>query len=76
MSVLTKAPTPGPSKVKTPFMLYAESHPAETDYSKLREDYANLTLDEKYKLVNKAVSLAPEVNYSALDSKSGNIFHF
>lgn len=49
------------NKVKTPFMLYAESKKLEeSDYTKLREHYNNLPIDEKYKLVIKAVSAAQD----------------
>lgn len=42
-------------------MFYAESKKGEeTDYSKLREAYANLSLEEKYKWVIKAVSEAQD----------------
>ena len=41
-------------------MHYMESNKEESDYSKLRELYANLSFDEKYKWVIKAVSAAPD----------------
>lgn len=41
-------------------MHYMESNKEESDYSKLRELYANLSFDEKYKWVIKAVSAVPD----------------
>lgn len=57
-------------------MLYAEAHRSETDHYKLREEYAGLTLDEKYEFVKKAVDLAPEVIESAIISKKWQSFSF
>lgn len=55
-------------KAKTPFMLYAESKKLEeSDHGKLRQEYSNLSLDEKYKWVIKAVSEAQDRSVS-LDS--------
>lgn len=49
-------------KAKTPFVLFAENNTdEESDFNKLREKYANMSMEEKYKWVIKAVSLAPEV---------------
>lgn len=53
-------------------MLYLEDAKLENedvDTSKLREKYANLSLDEKYKYVVKAVGLAPDVNQTTLLNK-------
>lgn len=53
-------------------MLYLDDAKLKTgdvDTSKLRENYANLSLDEKYKYVVKAVSLAPDVNQTTLLNK-------
>lgn len=52
-------------KAKTPYMLFAESKQGEhNDLSTLREAYANLSLDEKYKWVVKAVSEAQNSDVS------------
>lgn len=53
-------------------MLYLDDAKLENedvDTSKLREKYANLSLDEKYKYVVKAISLAPDVNQQTLLNK-------
>lgn len=53
-------------------MLYlddAKSENKDVDTSQLREKYANLSLDEKYKYVVKAVGLAPDVNQTTLLNK-------
>lgn len=58
------------AKSKTPFMLYCENNKSDdTDYAKLRENYANLTIDEKYKWVLRAVS-------DAQDGKVSIFFRF
>lgn len=59
MPMPLKASTPSVSKVKTPFQLYAEHHQTEGDFNQLRDQYANLSIDDKYKWVIKAVALAP-----------------
>lgn len=63
MSVLSKSDTKSEKsallKAKTPFQLYAEHHQIDGDHSQLRDQYTNLSIDEKYKWVIKAVSLAP-----------------
>lgn len=53
-------------------MLYSEECEIETGENNptiLRANYANLSIDEKYKYVVKAVSLAPDVNQTTLLSK-------
>lgn len=67
--VVSKVPTVTAQvdKAKTPFMLYAESKQSdEQDHNKLRESYTNLSLDEKYKWVVKAVSEAQNASVSLL----------
>lgn len=67
-----KKQSPANPKLKTPFMLYIDDAKLENedvDTSKLREKYAHLSLDEKYKYVVKAVSLAPDVNQTTLLNK-------
>lgn len=45
---------------KTPFMLYVDRQNSEKDFSELRKEYANLSLDQQYELIVEAVKLAPE----------------
>lgn len=61
ISMIHKSASTASNKIKTPFMLYTESKKLEeSDYSKLREQYNNLSIDEKYKLIIKAVSEAQD----------------
>lgn len=67
MTMTSKVATPATNKAKTPFMLYAESKKSEeSNYSKLRENYANLSFEEKYKWVIKAVSEAQDKSVSKI----------
>lgn len=53
-------------------MLYLDDAKLENkdvDTSKLREKYAKLSFDEKYKYVVKAVGLAPDVNQTTVLNK-------
>lgn len=59
-------------KPKTPFSLFAEdvnAREGETESDELRERYKELPIDEKYKYIVKAVSLAPDVNQATLLNK-------
>lgn len=62
------------NKVKTPFMLYFESQHGVSDHSKLREEYANMSIDQKYEWVVKAVRLAPESIAKMLNKEEQRIF--
>lgn len=49
-----------PTKAKTPFMLYVDSQETKRKYKELREEYAKMSLDQKYEWIRKAVELAPD----------------
>lgn len=60
-SATSKCTTPRKYLGKTPFVLYASSKKLEeSDFKKLRENYANLSLDEKYDWITKAIDEAPD----------------
>lgn len=74
MTIISKTPS---NKAKTPFMLYADSKKLEeSDYSILRENYANLSIDEKYKWVIKAVSEAHDKSVSLKRRTIGHLSEF
>lgn len=48
------------SEAKTPFMLYVDSQNSGGNYNEVREDYANLSIDQQYEWIVKAAELAPD----------------
>lgn len=46
-----------------------EKENGKTDLQKVRESYTKLPIDEKYKYIVRAVSLAPDVNQTTLLNK-------
>lgn len=54
------ASTETQSNLKTPFALYVGSQTLESDCMKLRLEYDQMSIDEKYEWIEKAVRLAPE----------------
>lgn len=62
------------NKVKTPFMLFAESQKPETDHAKLREKYNRMTVDDKYEWIVKAVRQVPESMTKILNKEEQRIF--
>lgn len=53
---ISKAATKALSKCKNPADLFVEKT------GKTRDEYAKLSLDEKYKFITKAISIAPDVS--------------
>lgn len=69
------AAAPKPStKTKTPFQLYAESQKSGSDHTSLREEYNNMSVDQKYDWIVKAVRLAPESITKILNKEEQRIF--
>lgn len=62
------------NKSKTPFALYVESHNSECDHAKLRGEYTNMSVDQKYEWIVKAVRLAPENIAKILNKDEQRIF--
>lgn len=69
-----KASTPPPTKIKTPFQLYAESQKSESDHANLRQEYNNMSVDQKYDWIVKAVRQAPESITKILNKEEQRIF--
>lgn len=68
------AATSKPIKIKTPFALYAESQKSESDHINLREEYNNMSVDQKYEWIVKAVRQAPESIAKILNKEEQRIF--
>lgn len=62
------------NKIKTPFALYAESQKSESDHINLREEYTNMSVDQKYDWIVKAVRQAPECIAKILNKEEQRIF--
>lgn len=56
----TAAASKSSGKTKTPFQLYAESQKSGSDHTSLREEYNNMSVDQKYDWIVKAARQAPE----------------
>lgn len=52
------APSKTANKIKTPFSLFAESKAPGSNHGKLREEYTNMPVDQKYEWIMAAVRLA------------------
>lgn len=62
------------AKSKTPFQLYAESQKSDGDHANLREEYNNMSVDQKYDWIVKAVRQAPESITKILNKEEQRIF--
>lgn len=59
---------------KTPFTLYVESQSSNRPYSELIKDYANLSTDEQYEWIVKAVELAQDNIETCLNKTEQRIY--
>lgn len=62
------------TKTRTPFQLYADSQKSGSDHTSLREEYNNMSVDQKYDWIVKAVKQAPESITKILNKEEQRIF--
>lgn len=60
IDIVTAETQSSQTETKTPFMLYVDSQKSGRNYNELREDYVNLSMDQQYEWIVKAVELAPD----------------
>lgn len=55
-------------------MLYIDSQESERNYSELQAEYANLSIDQQYEWIVKAVELAPDSIEKCLNKEEQRIY--
>lgn len=55
-------------------MLYIDSQRPERNYNEMRDEYANMSIDQKYDWIKKAVELAPDDVKKVLTPKEERIY--